>query len=425
MYHFSLLNYFTRFYEGKMTVNTIISTLHSLRPDISEDEIKHLILNDEKYYEMYPDVKKAKICAVDHFVRHGEAEGRQWCFPNLSFSKKFPQKVDGKKVIYSTLPAESGSFIYRGFYVNGKGSLVLGNDAQTAELLTGIFSAEEIILLRPTNNEKMQYIIKLCRKLGVKLSLDLDDLLLPEYIDLLGESRSGTISKRQVFEHMLKDSALILAADEIICSTQKIAELHVGLARKITISKNKLPTYLFKKNKSFFGDKLDHKKRKAKLLYLSGGFSHKKDYSLINGVLLRLAQEMPNKFSINFFGKLHDYSEIFNTIGCDSKFIPLRPFEDMLDTIREHDLVLVPLENTVFNDAKSNIKFIEAASQGVPVIASTASEYLSCIQDNVNGWLCENEIEWYEKLRHIISTPSVVYNVGINAHKTALKEFSI
>ncbi|MFP1874158.1 glycosyltransferase [Lonsdalea quercina] len=410
-----------------MSANEIISTLHSLRLDISEEEIKQLILNSDRYYELYPDVKKAGLCAVDHFFRHGEAEGRTWCFPELSFSEKYSRKVDGKKTIYTTLPTNSGSFFYRGIFSKGndKESLVLNCEANTAEILTGIFSAKDVILLRPTNTEKMQYLIKLCRQLGVRLSIDLDDLLLPEYIDNLGEIRSHTINKKQTFEQLIKDSALILAADELICSTQKIAELHNGMVEKITVSKNRLPAHFFKKKKLILNYILKNRKKKTKLLYLSGSPSHKKDFSLISGVLLRLAQEIPSRFSISFFGKLHDHSVIFNTLGCESNFIPLHDFDNMLKTIREHDLVLVPLESTIFNEAKSNIKFIEAASQGVPIIASATSEYCSCIQDSINGWLCNSEEEWYEKLKFIISTPSVIYKAGLSAHETALKEFNI
>ncbi len=66
---------------------------------------------------------------------------------------------------------------------------------------------------------------------------------------------------------------------------------------------------------------------------------------------------------------------------------PLLPYEEMLKFISKHDLMLVPLVDDVFNNAKSNVKFVECGAVGVSVLASSVSEYLSCIQDGVDGYI--------------------------------------
>ena len=100
-------------------------------------------------------------------------------------------------------------------------------------------------------------------------------------------------------------------------------------------------------------------------------------------------------------------------------------FGDMLTELSKHDALLVPLEATEFNDAKSNIKFIEAASQGVPVIASPVEEFQRTIQHGVNGWLCSSGQDWINTLQTLKNEPAMSTRLGLRAYQTAMEEYSL
>jgi glycosyltransferase involved in cell wall biosynthesis len=215
--------------------------------------------------------------------------------------------------------------------------------------------------------------------------------------------------------------------DSLTCSTEAIAAELAKINPNVTVYKNKLPEFMFLRVTDVMSRNLDRARQSSKLriLYLSGSNTHKRDFSTIMGPLLKVAQEQPDRFSISFMGSLSDHSDLFRSFGVESSTHPFVTFERMLNIIGEHDLVLVPLEFSVFNHCKSNIKYIESASQGVPVIASSVAEFASCIEPGVNGWLCDDEQEWYETLSKVISNPQLAAKCGTNALVSAKRDYSL
>jgi glycosyltransferase involved in cell wall biosynthesis len=124
-------------------------------------------------------------------------------------------------------------------------------------------------------------------------------------------------------------------------------------------------------------------------------------------------------------GSLSDYPGLFRTLGVQSDVKPSVDFSEMLKIIREHDVVLVPLEFSVFNHCKSNIKYVESACQGVPVIASSVAEFASSIKNGVNGWLCDDEHQWYDTLKKVVLKPRLTVDCGVRAFAHAKAEYSV
>ncbi|MGK6327809.1 glycosyltransferase [Erwinia sp. DT-104] len=404
-----------------------LSTLQAFRPDLELYKIKEIILDSDKYFSSYPDVLEAGACAVDHYYNHGEKEGRVFYAPKISERHVASQLTEGKKVYISDMQPDNGIFLYRVLFrmVNEPESLNVPYHSKITDLVAAIFSAREVVFIRPVHSEKNIYLYTLCYYLNVKITFDIDDLMLPEYVDEKGGIRSGLANYNTLRTDLVLNSAALIRADELTCTTQKIADTYKSSIKKYTIIKNKLPKSYF--NNARRSDKNANIKAelKLKILYLSGTATHLKDYSIISGVLTKLAQKHPGKFEINFMGQLKDQSLLFRSLNIASTHIRYEHFQKMLDIIGEHHVVLVPLENSEFNNAKSNIKFIEAASQGVPVIASTATEFVNTIEDDNDGWLCSNEQEWYDRLAYLIANPERTFETGMKAYHNALANFSL
>jgi glycosyltransferase involved in cell wall biosynthesis len=95
----------------------------------------------------------------------------------------------------------------------------------------------------------------------------------------------------------------------------------------------------------------------------------------------------------------------------------------MLDFIAKHDMLLVPLEDSIFNRAKSNVKFIEAAAMGVPVLASAVGEFSQSITHGSNGFLAHDLNDWQVLLNEIIQKPKQLKNISKNANQTVKKGY--
>ena len=73
------------------------------------------------------------------------------------------------------------------------------------------------------------------------------------------------------------------------------------------------------------------------------------------------------------------------------------PYPVYLQTLRSADIALLPLHDTPFNRAKSDLKFIESAGHGVAVFASP-TVYQSTVRDGETGFLYRNAREFRERL---------------------------
>lgn len=411
----------------KSEYENFLSDLKNLRPDLSEDFIKEILLDQRVYLEKNPDVKSAKLCPVYHYYNYGYKEEREFCTPNFRAFKRSSDKTGYHKIVFFDTIKSNASFLYRGFFpeIRNEDVNIIHQETDLITAIKAIFSAKEMIFIRPsTHSMRTDFFLGMCNVLNVKISMDFDDLLLPEFTLELGAVRSGISDVANVRDHFVKNSAMLLRTEKLILSTNKLGEVFSGLVDDIVIRKNRLPYEYFRSREELENNHIS-KNEKINFLYLSGSKTHLKDYSIISGCLLKLAMEHPGKFSMNFLGMVNDQSAIFSNLGIETNFIPFVSFEEMLQEIGKSDLVLVPLENTIFNHAKSNIKFIEAASQAVPVIASKVDEYEEAIDTGVNGWLCENEIEWYETLKSIILNEVNLKEVGLSAYEKAVRSYSI
>ena len=77
-------------------------------------------------------------------------------------------------------------------------------------------------------------------------------------------------------------------------------------------------------------------------------------------------------------------------------------WEELPRLIASVDINLAPLEKSVFNEAKSENKWVEAALVKVPTVASKVGAFEKMIQTEVTGILCETRQEWEKALISLI-----------------------
>ena len=91
------------------------------------------------------------------------------------------------------------------------------------------------------------------------------------------------------------------------------------------------------------------------------------------------------------------------------------------EKIAQAYILLVPLENNIFNLCKSENKWVEAALAGCPVVASYNDELALVIENGVNGFLCKDGQEWESTLGSLIENADLRTCIAASAQKETLQ----
>lgn len=263
------------------------------------------------------------------------------------------------------------------------------------------------------------------RRLGLKVGYDIDDLVfdVEEYA-----KNSNLLSLPKAEQSQLLNGARLYcqalsAADFSIASTPRLATFMAKYCKGANyLVPNGLdaaddaegPAGAFR-----FPLGLDGK---VVLGYGSGTSTHNADFALCANAVLRILKEFEN--TVLVIHGLLELPEAFKALEERIVRVAFVPFADYSNAVARFDVNLIPLEPGLFNDCKSNIKYLEASRLGVCSVASPCAEFSSVIADGENGFLADGEEAWYEALRKLVASKPLRQKIGAAARETVLARFS-
>ena len=104
---------------------------------------------------------------------------------------------------------------------------------------------------------------------------------------------------------------------------------------------------------------------------------------------------------------------------------PWSKWQDIPLYIKNIDIGVVPLKDSIYNMAKSPTKIFEYMAMGKPVVSSCVGEAENIIKDGVNGMLCRNKEEFVDKLEELIENKQKREKIGENAYLSIERNYSI
>jgi glycosyltransferase involved in cell wall biosynthesis/2-polyprenyl-3-methyl-5-hydroxy-6-metoxy-1,4-benzoquinol methylase len=159
----------------------------------------------------------------------------------------------------------------------------------------------------------------------------------------------------------------------------------------------------------------------VRIAYFSGTRTHNVDFKECSKTLERILDSYSNVHLMTV-GHL-DMGDEFNRFGARVKRYPLVRWEGLPKLFRKVDINLAPLElNNPFTEAKSALKYFEAAALGVPTVASDIAPYQKSIRHGENGYLCQTSEDWHRCLTHLIEEPGLRREMGSRARKDVLEK---
>ena len=208
-------------------------------------------------------------------------------------------------------------------------------------------------------------VVKMAHKEGIKIVVDVDDywLLDPHHI-----AYNDYMTNKF---HELQCKHLIFA-DAVTTTHERLAEKISEFNKNVTITSNAIPDH------PFF--KVERTTSEYTRLFWQGSITHERDIELLRGPMRRLNA---GKFAAIIAGytKHRVWDSMVNafTNGLRLRGLVLegKPPTEYYQHYAHADICLCPLLDTPFNALKSNLKILEAANLGLPVIASRVHPYLS------------------------------------------------
>ena len=164
------------------------------------------------------------------------------------------------------------------------------------------------------------------------------------------------------------------------------------------------------------------KKDNSKVImgYLSGSITHNDDFKLIMPSIIKILKKYENVY-LMIVGLL-DLPDEMEEVSDKVMTAPFMDYLELPKLIRSIDINLAPLEDTIFNEAKSENKWTEAALVKIPTIASNVGAFKSQMEDGKTGLLCNNSKEWEEKLIQLIEQKEFREMLGENAYSIVMKK---
>ena len=168
-------------------------------------------------------------------------------------------------------------------------------------------------------------------------------------------------------------------------------------------------------------DEVKKDEEKVILGYLSGSITHNPDFELILPAITKIMDKYNNVY-LRVVGIL-DIPKSLEKYEDRILKTPFINWEELPKIIASIDINLAPLEESLFNEAKSENKWTEASLVKTVTIASNVGAF-KVINNNVDGILVNNnEKDWYEKLEKLIEDSSFRNKIASNAYNRVIKEY--
>ena len=285
--------------------------------------------------------------------------------------------------------------------------------------------ASLVIFYRVPGFDSVMDLIAECRRLNIKTLWEVDDLVFDE--DVLKTSSTINLLEPAEREGVINGAKLyrqaMLACDEGIASTSGLAKAmkEAGL-ETVYVVENALDDETLAAARSIEGRLKKQEDGLIRIIYGSGTKTHNIDFLEAAPALANILKENPNvRFRIIGYLELPEY---FDEVQSQIERIPFCNYTEYLTYLSECDISIAPLENFVFNDAKSNIKYLEASITKVASICSPRAAFADVIVNGENGFLADNEQQWHEAFDTLIQNSELRDSMAQAAYRTVTETYS-
>lgn len=312
-------------------------------------------------------------------------------------------------------------------FANGINANVVFYENLTLELVKNY---RVFIFFRCPVTEVVEQFIKLAKENNKVVLYDIDDLVIDrKYTDLIKYVTSMKPEDKKTYDDgVVRMQKTLRMCDAAITTTERLAEELKNYVPEVFINRNTASDSMVALSLKALKQKAEREARGknaggdspvVKIGYFSGSITHNDDVKMILPVLVKILSENTN-VQLHIAGELDVPAEL-EPFKKRISAVPFTGWEKLPGMIAAVDINIAPLEDTIFNEAKSENKWIEAALVKVPTIASNIGAMKQMITNGETGLLCADNNEWYDALTDLVRNKDKRMQLAQKAHKYVLK----
>ena len=282
-----------------------------------------------------------------------------------------------------------------------------------------------IIFFRCPWTEKIGEAISIAKNLNKIVLFDIDDLVIDtKYTEEISFLKNISTQKKKLYDDgVIRMGKTLKHCEGAITTTNFLAKELKNYVSSVFVNHNVASEEMWKLSQDALTIKDDKKNKKHIIIgYFSGSDSHNPDIEMIKPALIKILKEFKN-VQLLLFGDIYldEFRKEFSSQIIFHEFINWKELPKIISNI---DINIAPLENNIFNRAKSENKWLEAALVKVPTIASNFGEFKHVIKNNETGILCSDINDWYISLKTLINNEYLRKRIGENAYNFCINDYN-
>lgn len=294
-------------------------------------------------------------------------------------------------------------------------------DPQLGEKLR---SAQVVILHRVAYDGYVARLLDGLKARGALVVLDTDDFLydpaIMRWID--SPDFQDPVRARIYRQELLRHRQTLERCDGVTVSTDALAKMMEPFGLPVRVQRNAFSLEMLALSDKAVGQR-EPRSGRVVIGYASGTRTHDRDFQMIRPALRRVLERYPEA-ELWLMGDL-DTGEAWEGLAERVKVFPRVAWRDLPARLALLDINLAPLvPESPFNQAKSEIKYMEAALVRVPTIASRTDAFAHAIRSGENGFLAGSLEEWQAHLERLVSDAPAREAVGAAAHAHVLERYA-
>ncbi|WP_299728147.1 glycosyltransferase [uncultured Tateyamaria sp.] len=253
------------------------------------------------------------------------------------------------------------------------------------------------------------------RRLRLPILYDIDDPLFS--VSAYETYGNMTALDPRMKQHFLAEAPKYLSmmngADMISVSTPGLAH-HASLysARPVHVRRN------FADQTTLLAGQRARAERAPKdglfrVAFASGSQGHEADFAEIAEAVEAFVTAAPNR-RLLLLGHI-DQATLPKALAARTETVPFSTYEEYLTALARADCAVMPLLDDTFNQCKSAVRVIDAATASVPSIVSPVGDLPEMIEPEVTGFVALSKEDWPTHLTAFADDPEQTTRMGRSA----------
>ena len=281
-----------------------------------------------------------------------------------------------------------------------------------------------LIFYRCPWTTKVEEAILLAKSLNKKVLFDIDDLVFDlKYTDILPFLKTLSIKEKKLYDDgVIRMGKTLKLCDGAITTTIALARELKNYVSDVFINGNVASEEMWKlSQKALINSKNKTNNESIVIGYFSGSISHNPDLEMIKPALTKILKEFKNvKFLI--YGEIN--TDLLDEFPKQVKKKSFKDWRKLPNIISNIDINIAPIEYNIFNEAKSENKWVEASLVKIPTVSSNFGAFKNIIINKKTGFKCTNNYQWYKALKTLINNEYLRKEIGENAYNYCKNKYN-